>query len=59
MSTPRNVRHAAPEEALCAICNEPVKLETAKTDGDGHTVPAEGESNVSSPKVALTIRPND
>lgn len=25
-------------EHLCAICKEPVQLEKAKTDGDGHAV---------------------
>ena len=38
MRTPRRKRHTGDGRHFCAICNELVKLETAKTDGDGHAV---------------------
>ena len=30
--------HTRDGQYLCALCNEPVKLEGAKTDGGGHAV---------------------
>ena len=38
MSTLRIPRHTGQGVILCPICNEPVKLEAAKTDDDGHAV---------------------
>ena len=34
----RKLRHTGRYGPPCAICNEPVKLETAKADGEGRAV---------------------
>jgi len=38
MATLRTRHHTGDRQYLCALCNEPVELEGAKTDGDGHAV---------------------
>ena len=37
----RILRHTGNGRYFCPICNEPVKLETAKADEDGHAVHAD------------------
>ncbi|HLZ41137.1 MAG TPA: hypothetical protein VKQ11_09255 [Candidatus Sulfotelmatobacter sp.] len=38
MSTHRILRHMGRGQPFCLICNQPVPLETAKTNEDGHAV---------------------
>ena len=38
MSAARIPRPSGSGQFVCAICNEPVKLETSKTDADGQAV---------------------
>jgi hypothetical protein len=38
MPTHRKVHHVLSNHLVCAICREPVSLETAKTDDDGKGV---------------------
>lgn len=37
----RTLHHTGDGKYLCSICNQPVQLETAKTNEDGHVVHAE------------------
>jgi hypothetical protein len=63
MSTLRTRHHTGDGQYFCALCNEPVKLEDAKTDGDGHAVHGEcyldnisvkGSPNPKKPPAAQT-----
>ena len=52
----RILHHAGNGQYFCSICNEPVKLETAKADEDGHPVHEDCYLDKLSGKIPLTVR---
>jgi hypothetical protein len=54
MSILRTRHHSGDGQYFCAICNELVKVEIAKTDGDGHAV-HDGATSIKSLAKSLRI----
>jgi hypothetical protein len=52
----RILHHAGNGQYFCPICNEPVKLETAKADEDGHPVHEDCYLDKLSGKIPVTVR---